>query len=51
MEDISAVVVALVLIALFFGGVLWLEIHSRSANSKEPGPNASKQIAHEEDAI
>jgi len=30
--DISAVVAVLILIVLFFGGVIWMEIHSRKTS-------------------
>jgi len=33
--DISTVVVVLILIALFLGGVIWLEIQSRKTRPKE----------------
>ena len=46
MTDISAVVVALVLITLFFGAVLWLELHSRRTASNQPGPNAKRPETH-----
>jgi hypothetical protein len=31
--DISTIVVVLILIVLFFGGIVWMEVHSRTTGS------------------
>jgi len=33
--DISTIIVIVALTALAFGAIVWMEIHSRKANSKE----------------
>jgi hypothetical protein len=34
--DISAVVIVLILIVLFFGGVVWMELHARKTGREAP---------------
>jgi flagellar basal body-associated protein FliL len=38
--DISTVVVVLILIVLFLGGAIWMEIHSRKTPQNESHPDA-----------
>jgi hypothetical protein len=38
--DISAIVVVLVLMVLSFGAIVWMEMQSRKASSKEPRRDA-----------
>lgn len=40
--DLSAFIVVVVLMALFFGFIVWLAIHSRRANSKGTPLNDSE---------
>ena len=45
--DISTVVVVLVLIALSFGAIIWMEIHSRKTSSKELRHDAKSSVSNE----
>jgi hypothetical protein len=47
--DISAIIVVLVLIVLFFGGVVWMEVHARKTGSKIPPEDAKNSESNETD--
>jgi len=44
--DINTIIMVAILVAMFVGGVLWMEIHSRISRSKE-APNRSTNEAKE----
>ena len=46
--DISAIIVIVVLLALSLGAIVWMEIHSRKAGSREPRLNRSDVGLNEE---
>jgi len=46
--DISAIVIVLVLTALFLCAILWMEIHSRKTGSKEHDRDSTNPGLNEE---
>ena len=40
--DLSAIIVVVVLTALAFGAIVWLEIHSRRTQRKEAAPEQTE---------
>jgi hypothetical protein len=49
--DISAIVVVLVLTALSFGAIVWMEIYSGKTSSKEPRGDAKSRFVEQNDRI
>ena len=47
--DISTIVVVLILIALFLGGVIWMEFHAQKTSPKAPIEDRKKSKSKETD--